>query len=127
MIEPTKTIIERLIPADVIKNVFTHFKRQRAAELGADIFYMYHTMNKIYVTAEELLGRMREAIRAYDAAQAEGRVAQLRAHHNAVFLLCGARPVSSPAWCVSSKSSMKGCTCSTGRPTSCFPSSSAAK
>jgi hypothetical protein len=87
MIELTKTIVERLIPADLIKSAFSQFKRQRTADIGADIFCVYYTLNKVYVTAEQLLDQMDRAVHEFDTAQAEGRAAQVRHQLDAVSAL----------------------------------------
>jgi hypothetical protein len=87
MIELTKILIERLIPPDVIKDIISFFRRNKTADLGADIFGVYHNLNMIYITAEELLGEMDSAVRADDVAQAEARSPQLRRHYDIIFRL----------------------------------------
>lgn len=87
MIELTKIFVERLLPADAIKAAFSHLHRKQLAELGVDVFQGYDAINRVYVTARQIIESLDRTVQKYDAAQAEGRSVSLGHEYDAVFTL----------------------------------------
>jgi hypothetical protein len=79
MIGLVKTLIDKLLPDDAVTKVFAYVRDQRKASIGADIFCVYHSLNKVYLTADGILTIVEQTIATYDEAQ--GRAAALRPYY----------------------------------------------
>jgi hypothetical protein len=86
MLEIAKVLIEKLLPDDAIPKIFGYYRRERAADIGADIFCVYHGLNKVYITADRILRGLERTITVYEAAQ--GRAVSLRPDYEAIAKSC---------------------------------------
>ena len=79
MIGLVKTLIDKLLPDDAVTKIFTYVRNQRKASIGADIFFVYHSLNKIYITADQILACLELTVAKYD--EAGGSAASLRPYY----------------------------------------------